>query len=85
MTFIENVGGSDWKAWNGALVLAVLKDSELRVLLMNSGGFVSGQFQMPGSTGTRLRSVVQSPFDGKLYVATDVGSGSGAIWQITPS
>jgi len=36
------------------------------------------------SNGVRLRSAVQGP-DGNLYVATDVGGGSGAIWKVTPS
>jgi glucose/arabinose dehydrogenase len=81
---ITFLSGVQWNAWNGALIIAVLKDSELRVLLMNPDGSVSGQFQVPGSTGTRLRSVVQGP-DGNLYVATDVGSPGGAIWKITPS
>jgi len=83
-TFIQNIGGADWKALNGTLILAVLKDNELRVLLMNPDGSVSGQFQLSGSTGTRLRSVAQSPANGRLYVAEDVGS-TGQIWEITPS
>lgn len=81
---ITFLSGSQWRAWDGALVMAVLKDSELRVLLMNPDGSVSGQFQVPGSTGTRLRSVVQGP-DGNLYVATDVAGPNGAIWKVTPS
>ncbi len=81
---ITFLSGSQWKAWDGALMIAVLKNSELRVLVMNPDGSVSGQFQVPGSTGTRLRSAVQGP-DGNLYVATDVAGPSGAIWKITPS
>jgi glucose/arabinose dehydrogenase len=80
---ITFLSGSQWRAWDGALVMAVLKDSELRILLMNPDGSVSGQFQVPGSTGARLRSVVQGP-DGNLYVATDVAGPNGAIWKVTP-
>jgi glucose/arabinose dehydrogenase len=36
------------------------------------------------SNGVRLRSAVQGPY-GNLYIATDVGGGSGAIWKVTPS
>lgn len=79
LTFLSD---ARWGAWDGAIVLAVLKNSELRVLLMNSDGTASGQFQIPGSTGVRLRSVVQGP-DGNLYVATD--QTSGAIWRVVPS
>lgn len=82
LTFLS---GGQWGAWDGAIVLAVLKDSELRVLLMNPDGTASGQFQMPGSArGVRLRSVVQGP-DGSLYVATDQTGPSGAIWRMVPS
>ncbi len=82
LTFLS---GTQWGSWNGAIVLAVLKDSELRVLLMNPDGTASGQFQMPGSArGVRLRSAVQGP-DGFLYVATDDLAPSGAIWRIIPS
>jgi len=81
---ITFLSGSQWKTWDGALIMAVLKKMELRVLLMNPDGGVSGQFQVPGSTGTRLRSVVQGP-DGNLYVATDGRGTGGAIWKITPS
>jgi len=76
--------GAEWKDWDGWIVLAVLKDSELRLLSLNPDGSLAGELQIPGSTGTRLRSVVEGP-DDKLYVATDVASPNGAIWQITPS
>ncbi len=81
---ITFLSGSQWEAWDGVLLIAVLKNSELRALVINPDGSVSGQFQVPGSTGTRLRSAVQGP-DGNLYVATDAGGSSGAIWKITPS
>jgi glucose/arabinose dehydrogenase len=86
---ITFLSGPQWKSWDGALVMAILKNSELRVLLMNPDGTVNGQFQMPSSGGTRLRSVVQGP-DGNLYVATSpdspsAGATAGAIWRVTPS
>lgn len=81
MTFLS---GQQWKSWDGAIVLSVLKDSELRLLLTNPDGTISGQLQIGGSTGTRLRSVVQGP-DGFLYVAEDVGGGAGQLWQVVPS
>lgn len=82
LTFLS---GGQWGAWDGAIVLAVLKDSELRVLLMNPDGTASGQFRMPGSAlGVRLRSVALGP-DGNLYVVSDQPGPSGAIWRIVPS
>ena len=77
------VNGPEWKAWNGALVVAVLKAARLQVFLDRGGTL---DFGAPGviPLGVRLRSAVQGP-DGNLYLATDVGSGSGAIWRVVPS
>jgi len=75
--------GAQWKSWNGALTVAFLKDAKARVMFLDGNGDVS--FATPIlSNGVRLRSAVQGP-DGNLYVATDVGGGSGAIWKVTPS
>jgi glucose/arabinose dehydrogenase len=75
--------GSQWRSWNGALAVAFLKDSKVRVMFLDGNGDVS--FATPVlANGVRLRSVVQGP-DGNLYVATDVGGGNGAIWKVTPS
>lgn len=76
------VSGPQWKGWNGALVVAVLKAQRLQVFLERGGNL---DFASPAivSTGVRLRSVVQGP-DGNLYVATDVGGGGGAIWKVFP-
>jgi aldose sugar dehydrogenase len=75
--------GSEWGSWNGALVVAFLKDSKARVMLLDgAGGIVSSSPFL--EHGIRLRSAVESP-DGDLYIATDVGGGGGAIWKITPS
>ena len=79
ITFLD---GPQFHDWNGSIVIAVLKDSELRLLRLKPDGSLLEELQIPGSTGTRLRSVVQGP-DGKLYVATDVAAPNGAIWQIT--
>ena len=77
------VYGTQWKGWNGALILAVLKDMRFQVFVERNGAL---QFGAPViiPTGVRMRSVVQGP-DGNLYAATDVGGGNGAIWRITPS
>jgi glucose/arabinose dehydrogenase len=79
MTFVT---GANWRSWSGSIVVAMLKNSELRLFLVNSVGNISGHVQVPDSTGTRLRSPVLGP-DGALYVATDVASPGGAIWRVT--
>ena len=75
--------GAQWKSWDGALAVAFLKDSKMRIMFLDGNGDVS--FATPVlANGVRLRSAVQGP-DGNLYVSTDVGGGAGAIWKVTPS
>jgi glucose/arabinose dehydrogenase len=76
------LSGGQWKAWDGALAVAFLKNSRVRVMFLDGDGDVSFSTVILAN-GVRLRSVVQGP-DGNLYVATDVGSGNGAIWKVTP-
>jgi glucose/arabinose dehydrogenase len=75
--------GSQWGSWDGALVVAFLKDSKARVMVLDGNGNVASSSPFL-ENGVRLRSAVQGP-DGNLYIATDVGGGGGAIWKITPS
>lgn len=80
-TFLD---GPQWGGWDGALVLAVLKDAYVHVLFLDgSGDSVTFEQAVMDEFDTRLRSVVQGP-DGTLYVATDVGGGGGLIWQVIP-
>jgi len=77
------LSGPQWRDWNGALVLAVLKDTQLRVLVLDpDGNSVTGEDVAVTDQG-RLRTAVQGP-DGSLYVSTDV-SGTGRILRVTPS
>jgi glucose/arabinose dehydrogenase len=79
-TFLQ---GAQWKAWDGALLVAFLKDSKARVMFLDGSGNVD--FATPIlANGVRLRSAVQGP-DGNLYISTDVGGGGGAIWKVVPS
>lgn len=77
------LNGTQWKSWDGALLVAFLKDSEARVMFLDGNGNIS--FATPIlANGVRLRSAVQGP-DGNLYIATDVAAGGGAIWKVVPS
>jgi aldose sugar dehydrogenase len=77
------LSGAQWKSWNGALVVAFLKDSKARVMFLDGNGNVSFATRIL-ENGVRLRSAVQGP-DGNLYITTDVGGGNGAIWKVVPS
>jgi aldose sugar dehydrogenase len=79
-TFLE---GAQWKSWDGALLVAFLKDSKARVMFLDGSGNITSATPIL-EEGVRLRSAVQGP-DGNLYIATDVGGTGGAIWKITPS
>ena len=83
------LSGAQWKAWNGALVVACLDGSpsvgqRLLVMRMNAAGTALVE---PAITvlnqGVRLRTAVQGP-DGNLYVVTDGTGGAGAIWKVVP-
>ena len=77
------LSGPQWKGWDGALAVAVLKAHHLRIFFLNGQGGISGE--VPVLTNSpRLRSAVQGP-DGNLYITTDVGGGGGQIWQVVPS
>jgi len=76
--------GAQWGAWNGALVVPALKNSYLRVMLLNPDGSVRSTELMPELTGTygRLRTAQLGP-DGALYVTTSNGSND-AILRVAP-
>jgi len=87
-TFLD---GPQWETWNGRLALAVLDFDEnvgqhLRLLKLRDDGTIikSRDKEVFADEDTRLRSAVQGP-DGNLYIATDHGPTSGAIWKVTPS
>ena len=71
------VSGTQWGTWNGALVVACLKASQLRVLGLDAGGAVVDQTAALTDQG-RLRSVTQGP-DGALYITTSNGSNDRVL------
>ena len=77
------LSGPQWQGWDGALAVAVLKDTELALMFLDSAGTAVTAIVVPPQLdlGVRLRSAVQGP-DGSLYVATD--ATAGAVWKVTP-
>jgi glucose/arabinose dehydrogenase len=78
-TFIT---GSQWGQWNGALAIALLKDSKLLLLKLDSTGHPTNAGLAIGNRG-RLRSPVQGP-DGNLYITTDNGGSNDVILKVVP-
>ena len=68
------ISGSEWGAWNGSLVMAVLKGSQLRVLALDGGGSAVVEQWISLTDYGRLRVAVQAP-DGDMLVATDADPG----------
>ena len=81
MTFLR---GPKWGPWSGALALATLKDSRLRIQFYNGSAFAGEQIpaQFNQAFG-RLRTAQEGP-DGCLYVLTGNG-GTDQIIRACPS
>ncbi len=75
--------GKKWRAWNGSLAVAALKDTSLRVMKFRQGKFVR-MWTPPALNGSfRLRSPVLGP-DRNLYVTTANGGGNDRILKVVP-
>lgn len=75
-TFLD---GTQWKGWNGRLVVGIMDGQRIVVLQLDPAGVATSNVTANLPTA-RSRSLVQGP-DGNLYVATD----SGEIWRVVPS
>ncbi len=74
--------GPQWRAWEGALAVAFLKGSELRLFFLDDAGGLVRTLTILSGRG-RLRSVDHGP-DGALYVTTSDGGGNDEILRLTP-
>lgn len=77
------LSGSQWKSWDGALAMAVLKDQKLKILTIGSDSKITSETNLYPKLFGRLRAVTQGP-DGSLYVSTDNGSKLDQIIRVTP-
>lgn len=77
------LAGPQWRAWDGALVVASLVGRRLRVLQVAADGRSATQLAELFGGAMRLRGAVQGP-DGFLYVTTDEGGGRDEIWRVLP-
>lgn len=75
------LNGSQWKSWNGRLVVAMLKGQGVKLFTVSASGKITAQQTILTSYG-RVRTVQQGP-DGALYLTTSNGTGD-AIYTITP-
>jgi aldose sugar dehydrogenase len=82
-TFLE---GAQWGAYDGLLLVALLKAQGVLALRLDDAGVLQEQFRLPELDGTygRIRSLTQGT-DGALYVTTDNGGNADRLLRITPS
>lgn len=71
------IDGRKWKAWDGALAIAMLKTSHLKILTFDENGKVAKEDKIL-TDQSRLRAVRQGP-DGNLYVLTSNGQNDQII------
>ena len=75
-TFLD---GTQWKAWNGRLLVSIMDGQRIVVLQLDAAGMATSNATV-NLPSTRSRSLVQG-LDGNLYVVTD----GGEIWRVQPS
>jgi len=71
--------GDSWKAWNGRLLVSLMRGQRIAALQLDARGMTvaDATVDLPD---TRTRALVQGP-DGNLYTAND----DGEIWRVTPN
>ncbi|HEY4603617.1 MAG TPA: PQQ-dependent sugar dehydrogenase [Blastococcus sp.] len=81
-TFLD---GDQWGAYDGLLVVALLKAQGVLALRLDADGALQQQFHLPELEGShgRIRSVLQGT-DGALYLTTDNGDGADTLLRVTP-
>ena len=80
------LSGRQWRAWNGSMVVGVLKDTGLLRLTFDRAGGLTSQEMIPEFDGTygRIRTAQQGS-DGSLYLTTSNGGQADVILKVTPT
>lgn len=78
------VYGKQWGEWDGGLVMAVLKGSQLRMIRLSEDGSKSTAVSVALTDRGRLRTAMVGP-DGALYVTTSNGGSTDSILRVAPS
>jgi glucose/arabinose dehydrogenase len=77
--------GDQWGAYDGLLLVGLLKAQGVLALRLDDAGALLEQFRLPELDGSfgRIRSVLQGA-DGALYVTTDNGGASDRLLRVMP-
>ena len=76
--------GPQWKAYDGALAVALMAGMRMEILRLDAAGALIGTTPIFNNLGIRIRAAVLAP-DGSLYLTTDGKSGGDEIWRVVPS
>jgi glucose/arabinose dehydrogenase len=81
-TFLE---GEQWGAYEGLLLVALLKARGVLALRLDEAGTLQEEFRLREFDGVhgRIRTVQQGD-DGALYLTTDNGDGADVLLRVTP-
>jgi glucose/arabinose dehydrogenase len=81
-TFLE---GEQWGAYEGLLLVALLKARGVLALRLDEAGTLQEEFRLREFDGVhgRIRTVQQGD-DGALYLTTDNGDGTDVLLRVTP-
>jgi aldose sugar dehydrogenase len=71
--------GDAWKAWNGRLLVSLMRGQRIAVLQLDARGMAVGEATVD-LPSTRTRALVRGP-GGNLYTAND----DGEIWRVVPN
>ncbi|MES2888036.1 MAG: PQQ-dependent sugar dehydrogenase [Pseudomonadota bacterium] len=71
--------GKQWKAWNGRLLVSMMRGQRIAALQLDERGMTAAD-ETVNLPSTRTRALVQGP-DGNLYTAND----DGEIWRVAPN
>lgn len=70
--------GTQWKAWDGALAVAILKGEQLKIMTIDANNKVTTADDLFVKQFGRLRAATLGP-DGALYICTDNGKADQII------
>ena len=73
------LSGTQWKAWDGRLLVGIMDAQRVAVLQVDSAGTTTASMDA-SLPAARSRSLVLG-LDGNLYVVTD----GGEIWRVVPA
>jgi len=72
------LSGPQWKGWDGAIAMGVMKAKHLKILRLDATNKVTKEEKLYQDTYGRIRTPVLGP-DGNLYITTDNGTDDKII------